>query len=192
MGGKGNRRREKNYRAAHGGHSRLPPPPVSSSLDAVPSKLRQIMAFANSSQPGSERRDRGGGGSIGVDKKCHSKDELDAKATAIKGKVNDGQLTQQHMDRGDEIVEDNTQKVSGSKEKETQKNKCRRDSGLSWAVKRSNLEKSSKLRQSWLQFLRHSRLLRMLHKRGFVCRLLRPTGIGKDGHQGQGFTSLHP
>lgn len=46
MGGKGIRRREKNYRAAHGGSSRLPPPPDPSSVDAVPSKLRKIMSLA--------------------------------------------------------------------------------------------------------------------------------------------------
>ncbi|GAB4844398.1 hypothetical protein Ancab_037762 [Ancistrocladus abbreviatus] len=49
MGGKGKRRREKNYRAAHGGNSRLPPPPDPSSLEALPSKLRKIFAFTNSS-----------------------------------------------------------------------------------------------------------------------------------------------
>ncbi|WOG88536.1 hypothetical protein DCAR_0207771 [Daucus carota subsp. sativus] len=46
MGGKGRKRREKNYRAAHGEKNRrLPPPPVSSSLEALPSKLRQILKF---------------------------------------------------------------------------------------------------------------------------------------------------
>ncbi|KAK1376276.1 H/ACA ribonucleoprotein complex [Heracleum sosnowskyi] len=48
MGGKGRKRREKNYRAAHGEKNRrLPPPPVSSSLDALPSKLRQILKFTH-------------------------------------------------------------------------------------------------------------------------------------------------
>ncbi|KOM37712.1 hypothetical protein LR48_Vigan03g109400 [Vigna angularis] len=46
MGAKGKRRREKNYRAAHGGYSGLPPPPKPSQLDALPSKLRQIMSFS--------------------------------------------------------------------------------------------------------------------------------------------------
>lgn len=43
MGGKGQRRREKNYRAAHGGETRLPPPPILKELDAIPFKLRKIM-----------------------------------------------------------------------------------------------------------------------------------------------------
>ncbi|KAL1540126.1 coiled-coil domain-containing protein 137-like protein [Salvia divinorum] len=56
MGGKAIRRREKNYRAAHdGGNStRLPPPPVSSSIDALPSKLRKLMSFAANSAEGTK------------------------------------------------------------------------------------------------------------------------------------------
>ncbi|PKU81641.1 uncharacterized protein LOC110114765 [Dendrobium catenatum] len=49
MGGKGRRRREKNYLAAHGGDKRLPPPPTAKELEALPSKLRKIMEFKNSS-----------------------------------------------------------------------------------------------------------------------------------------------
>jgi hypothetical protein len=45
MAGKGRKRREKNYRAAHGGSTALPPPPKSSQLDALPFKLRQIISF---------------------------------------------------------------------------------------------------------------------------------------------------
>ncbi|KAG1360545.1 coiled-coil domain-containing protein [Cocos nucifera] len=57
MGGKGQRRREKNYRAAHGGDNRLPPPPKLKELEALPSKLRKIMEFKNpsSTTPGSLR-----------------------------------------------------------------------------------------------------------------------------------------
>ncbi|XP_058739862.1 uncharacterized protein LOC131612065 [Vicia villosa] len=46
MGGKGRKRREKNYKAAHGGATALPPPPKSSQLDALPFKLRQIISFS--------------------------------------------------------------------------------------------------------------------------------------------------
>ncbi|KAK9103506.1 hypothetical protein Sjap_020760 [Stephania japonica] len=47
MGGKGQKRREKNYRAAHGGDhtTRLPPPPKPTDVDALPSKLRRIIDF---------------------------------------------------------------------------------------------------------------------------------------------------
>jgi hypothetical protein len=47
MTGKGVRRREKNYRAAHGGDARLPPPPKQRELDALPSKLRRLIAIQN-------------------------------------------------------------------------------------------------------------------------------------------------
>ncbi|PQM39841.1 nucleolar protein 58 [Prunus yedoensis var. nudiflora] len=51
MGGKGRRRREKNYNAAHGGYTRLPPPPDYSQADALPSKLRKLLAFTKSHDP---------------------------------------------------------------------------------------------------------------------------------------------
>ena len=50
MGAKGKKRREKNYRDAHGGYTGLPPPPDPSKLDALPSKLRQIISFTQSQQ----------------------------------------------------------------------------------------------------------------------------------------------
>nr|XP_048334966.1 coiled-coil domain-containing protein 137 isoform X1 [Ziziphus jujuba var. spinosa] len=50
MGGKGRRRREKNYRAAHGGYTRLPPAPDPSKVDALPSKLRKLMSLTSQSQ----------------------------------------------------------------------------------------------------------------------------------------------
>ncbi|XP_076929970.1 uncharacterized protein LOC143594589, partial [Bidens hawaiensis] len=49
MGGKGKKRREKNYKEAHGvGKNRLPPPPVRSSLDVIPAKLRKLMSYTSS------------------------------------------------------------------------------------------------------------------------------------------------
>ncbi|KAF5952939.1 hypothetical protein HYC85_010883 [Camellia sinensis] len=128
MVGKGKRRREKNYRAAHGGHSLLPPPPHPSSLDALPSKLRHLMSFTNSSQLGSaktsvsnEQRTGGGVGS-GNNKKLHSKDKLDSKSTGIRGEDNDGSsVTLQHMDHDDEIFQNSTQE----KRRKTEKKEAR-------------------------------------------------------------------
>ncbi|KAF6139266.1 hypothetical protein GIB67_021476 [Kingdonia uniflora] len=86
MGGKGQRRREKNFNAAHGGYSRLPPPPKSDEVDVLPSKLRRLLEFTNSSSlnnnkastttPTDKRKNnnRTGGG----DKKLNQKDELGA------------------------------------------------------------------------------------------------------------------
>ena len=47
MPGKGQRRREKNFRAAHGGVPGLPPPPKQRELEAIPTKLRRLIAFQN-------------------------------------------------------------------------------------------------------------------------------------------------
>jgi len=61
MGGKGQRRREKNFLAAHGGASRLPPPPNLKELDALPSKLRKIMQLKNQGSlqnPANKKRKR--------------------------------------------------------------------------------------------------------------------------------------
>lgn len=125
MVGKGKRRREKNYRAAHGGHSLLPPPPHPSSLDALPSKLRHLMSFTNSSQLGSAKtsasnEQRTGGGVGSGNKKLHSKDKLDSKSTGIRGEDNDGSsVTLQHMDHDDEIFQNSTPE----KRKRTKKRK---------------------------------------------------------------------
>ncbi|KAF3332330.1 coiled-coil domain-containing protein 137 [Carex littledalei] len=61
MGGKGRRRREKNYVASHGGEARLPPPPKVRELEALPSKLRLLMKFKNASSdkiPDGQERER--------------------------------------------------------------------------------------------------------------------------------------
>ncbi|GMN43029.1 hypothetical protein TIFTF001_012229 [Ficus carica] len=59
MGGKGRKRREKNYKAAHGGgYTRLPPPPDPSQVDALPSKLRKLISFTSSLSQGSEKESK--------------------------------------------------------------------------------------------------------------------------------------
>ncbi|CAN6480325.1 unnamed protein product [Victoria cruziana] len=74
MGGKGKRRREKNYRAAHGGDTRLPPPPTVSQIDALPSKLKKLMQLRrahDNPQNGFRKKDD--------PKRDTMKDEPDAK-----------------------------------------------------------------------------------------------------------------
>ncbi|KAL6972968.1 hypothetical protein U1Q18_027143 [Sarracenia purpurea var. burkii] len=122
MGAKGRKRREKNYIAAHGGHNRLPPPPDPSSLDDVPSKLRQIMALTNPSLSGSAassnelRNGRGGSGNHG-DKKLHSKVKSDSRPT---GEGNDEHsVTAQHKAQDDQNLQNSTQE----KRKKTKKRK---------------------------------------------------------------------
>ncbi|XP_048541789.1 uncharacterized protein LOC125520806 isoform X2 [Triticum urartu] len=89
MTGKGVRRREKNYRAAHGGDARLPPPPKQRELEALPSKLRRLIAIqkkqADASSaggaPGKHGADATGKGKAGKDKKT-KKQALEAAADA--------------------------------------------------------------------------------------------------------------
>ncbi|XP_059459248.1 uncharacterized protein LOC132188734 isoform X1 [Corylus avellana] len=115
MGGKGRRRREKNYKAAHGGYSRLPPPPKSSQVDALPSKLRKLISFTSalSSKPhGSAAKDDAG------DKKPRPKDGLDSGASGIKGGGNDEHLrTPQYVDDSDDIVQSSTNEKRKRKRK---------------------------------------------------------------------------
>ncbi|XP_058104704.1 uncharacterized protein LOC131248440 [Magnolia sinica] len=78
MGGKGQRRREKNYKAAHGDNSRLPPPPKPSDLDALPSKLRRIIDFKTPAPIGSlkfstDTKHKRRNGDVAGDQKVNSK-----------------------------------------------------------------------------------------------------------------------
>lgn len=95
MGGKGKKRREKNYRAAHGGTTRLPPPPTSSSIDAVPSKLRQIMAFSGDGKASSNNADKkkGDGAGSANGKRLHSEDQVQAKNAGYKKKDDKSNLS---------------------------------------------------------------------------------------------------
>ncbi|XP_009608312.1 protein PXR1 isoform X1 [Nicotiana tomentosiformis] len=99
MGGKGKKRREKNYRAAHGGTTRLPPPPTPSSLDALPSKLRQIMAFsgtqysAGKASSNNADRKKGDGGGSANGKRLHSEDRDQAKNAGNKRKDDESNLS---------------------------------------------------------------------------------------------------
>ncbi|URE15502.1 hypothetical protein MUK42_11103 [Musa troglodytarum] len=92
MGGKGQRRREKNYRSAHGGDTRLPPPPSVKEMEAIPSKLRKIMELKNlnssSAKPGPAPTPKGAGkdkrkeGSAG-EKKVNTKEEPSSEFSSV-------------------------------------------------------------------------------------------------------------
>ncbi|KAK4383651.1 hypothetical protein Sango_2756500 [Sesamum angolense] len=133
MGGKGIRRREKNYRAAHGGSSRLPPPPDPSSVDAVPSKLRKIMSLAGvpcspvlSSSHSWNRAKRqpinGPKKSTGnaVDKGIHSGEGTDSMTTGTKRKRTDQSLMAQPMENNSDVPQNN---ILEKKKKKKRKNK---------------------------------------------------------------------
>ncbi|KAI6706674.1 hypothetical protein NL676_009636 [Syzygium grande] len=119
MVGKGRRRREKNYRAAHGGRTALPPPPDPSQLDALPSKLRRLISFASSPPPPPQgaAKDSNAGKTCkrsesGDDEKHSWKGGLDSKATASEVGGGDERLTMPWNDN-DEI----SRKSAGKKRK---------------------------------------------------------------------------
>ncbi|KAI3449146.1 hypothetical protein Pfo_005811 [Paulownia fortunei] len=102
MAGKGRRRREKNYKSAHGGgNSRLPPPPDPSSVDALPSKLRKIMSFAGAARQPNNHAKRNAGN--GVDRGIHLGEGTDSITTGMKRKRNGQSLMAQHTEHRDEV-----------------------------------------------------------------------------------------
>ncbi|XP_061339661.1 PWWP domain-containing protein 3 isoform X2 [Gastrolobium bilobum] len=120
MGAKGKRRREKNYRAAHGDYSVLPPPPDPSQLDALPSKLRKIMSFTQHHN-----------GASGLSQCMHKKKKNDdGHAQNDKGDVGTADVKQgdtsrqlkapQHTDSGDEQL---MQSSANDKKKKKRKRK---------------------------------------------------------------------
>ncbi|XP_059318159.1 uncharacterized protein LOC132068552 [Lycium ferocissimum] len=113
MGGKGKKRREKNYRAAHGGPTRLPPPPTPSSIDAVPSKLRQLMAFSGDGKGSHDNAERkkGDGGDSANGKRIHSEDRVQAKNAGNRSKDDKNSLS------GVEVAELNAHQKRNKKRK---------------------------------------------------------------------------
>ncbi|CAA2992945.1 Hypothetical predicted protein [Olea europaea subsp. europaea] len=124
MGGKGIRRREKNYRAAHGGSSRLPPPPVPSSLDALPSKLRKIMSLTGAGKQSLDgvRSERGNGGG-GGDKKHRPVDGGDSKTIGVKRERNDQDLIEQ--EHGDSVLQSSIHEKKKKRRKSKKANDLR-------------------------------------------------------------------
>ncbi|KAK4578510.1 hypothetical protein RGQ29_028560 [Quercus rubra] len=123
MGGKGQRRREKNYAAAHGGHSRLPPPPVLSQIDAVPSKLRKLMSLTSSLSP---KPQESAAKDAQANKKPRPKDRADSRTSAMDDGGNDEHLkTSEDTDGGDDIVQNSISEKKKKKRKRKQVNDLR-------------------------------------------------------------------
>ncbi|KAE8699732.1 histone deacetylase complex subunit SAP18-like [Hibiscus syriacus] len=114
MGGKGRRRREKNYRAAHGGPARLPPPPDPSQVEAIPSKLRQIMSFTTDSLHGEHKEAEGDAGK----KKKQAVNGIKLKANEIKDGSNDKNLKKS---RDSDREEDTMRSEKGGKKNKKRK-----------------------------------------------------------------------
>ncbi|KAK3194969.1 hypothetical protein Dsin_026279 [Dipteronia sinensis] len=144
MGGKGRKRREKNYRAAHGGPTRLPPPPKPSQIDALPSKLRQLIAFTSNLQ---------GSTDIQLEKKRNIIRGADGdstlhklnKTTRIKDGGDDGRMIMpQNVDNGDETVEDSENGKKKKKRKRKEINDLRFEAVLENSATRSKRKERKK------------------------------------------------
>ncbi|KGN46231.1 uncharacterized protein LOC101205981 [Cucumis sativus] len=146
MGGKGMRRRERNYRAAHGGYDRLPPPPDTSQPDTLPSKLRKLMSFTSSrsqepekvSEDIQRKRKRE---AVNTDKKSNQKDASGSKANG-----GNSQMPQRMGSDDDNNVH------SKSSEKKNKKRKRKQVTDLRFE---DSLEESSrrlKKRERWKKY----------------------------------------
>ncbi|KAI3850620.1 hypothetical protein MKW92_016945 [Papaver armeniacum] len=125
MGGKGVRRREKNYNKAHGEkYKRLPPPPKSNDIDAMPSKLRKLMEFTS---PKPNTKDIPHSESnlstlsffiLLLQSKPNLKDEIDSKPARFSEDGDDENIvTPKQEDSGDEGVDKDDKKNKKRKRK---------------------------------------------------------------------------
>ncbi|KAL5572004.1 hypothetical protein UlMin_021601 [Ulmus minor] len=161
MGGKGRRRREKNYLAAHGGYTRLPPPPDSSQLDVLPFKLRQLISLTKSQDAAKDSKvvqSKKRKGDVAADLKSCSKDEAISKTDEIKGGSNDYEhlVTPQHADNPDDIKND-------SKEKKKKKRKRKQVDDLRFEMEKSEGKGSSKKKERKKKYFE---ALKNKHKKG--------------------------
>lgn len=104
MGGKGQRRREKNYAAAHGvGRSRLPPPPDPTAVDSLPSKLRKLLAFTSSS-PHTSHHTRTKSVFAADEKKLFPKNDINPTITKVEeGDADKNFMADEHIGNSNEI-----------------------------------------------------------------------------------------
>ncbi|XP_073145312.1 uncharacterized protein [Henckelia pumila] len=145
MGGKGQRRREKNYRAAHGGSTRLPPPPDPSSLDVLPSKLRKLLSFSGTpKKPLNAMKINARGG---VEKRILSGEECDSRTRGTKRVRSEPNLVAEHTEHGDQVL----QHSSHEKKKKKRKRQGVKDlrfegpAGLGLAVSKRKERKKQRL-----------------------------------------------
>ncbi|XP_073145311.1 uncharacterized protein [Henckelia pumila] len=158
MGGKGQRRREKNYRAAHGGSTRLPPPPDPSSLDVLPSKLRKLLSFSGTPKKplnAMKINARGGVEKISASlshhliqqRSPHYGEECDSRTRGTKRVRSEPNLVAEHTEHGDQVL----QHSSHEKKKKKRKRQGVKDlrfegpAGLGLAVSKRKERKKQRL-----------------------------------------------
>ncbi|EPS66531.1 hypothetical protein M569_08247 [Genlisea aurea] len=113
MGGKGRRRREKNYKAAHGDWAnRLPPPPDPNYVDAIPAKLRRIMSISGAGKSPHIMHPVKTSDTNGI----HSEEGTNHPTSGTKRKRND-QLLEQRGNTGNGIQSDIHEKETKSRKR---------------------------------------------------------------------------
>ncbi|KAK7257132.1 hypothetical protein RIF29_30875 [Crotalaria pallida] len=142
MGAKGKKRREKNYRAAHGGYTALPPPPDPSKLDALPSKLRQIISFTHSQHHHNNNNNSNGAAADGgLSKDLNKKKERD-DAQIDKGEVRTADVKQ-----GGELVVPQHNDSANEKKKKKRKRKEVKDLRFAMEVDKTSSQLKRKERK---------------------------------------------
>uniref|UniRef100_A0A803QS12 Uncharacterized protein n=1 Tax=Cannabis sativa TaxID=3483 RepID=A0A803QS12_CANSA len=145
MGGRGRKRREKNYLAAHGGnYSRLPPPPNPSQLDALPSKLRTLISLTSPQPEGSTRDSKSAhkkrkNGDEASESNTGNKDDVSLKTTGFKD-VNSS------SDHDDTVM-------SSANEKKKKKRKRKAVEDLRFVAEMEKSSNSSKRREHKKKYL---------------------------------------
>ncbi|CAN7063424.1 unnamed protein product [Brassica rapa subsp. trilocularis] len=111
MGGKGKKRREKNYLASHGGPARLPPPPDRSKQDALPSKLRVLMNYTSPPPPQDstkqlvEKKEKKAKAGVDAAKKVKPGSEAKSEAKAVEESKSEGNTASPDQENdGEDIV----------------------------------------------------------------------------------------
>ncbi|ESQ39186.1 hypothetical protein EUTSA_v10001611mg [Eutrema salsugineum] len=151
MGGKGKKRREKNYLAAHGGPARLPPPPDRSKQDALPSKLRVLMNYTSPSPHGStkqalEKKEKNTKAGVNASKKVKPGSEIKSEAKMVEERKSEGYTTSsdQENDDGDDIMLKKGDEKKKNKRKRNQINDLRFEKELAELDGRSKRKERKK------------------------------------------------
>ncbi|KAK9758031.1 hypothetical protein RND81_01G201800 [Saponaria officinalis] len=145
MGGKGQKRRAKNYLNSHGGDKRLPPPPNTASIDALPSKLRKLMSFTSS---------------LGNEVNAESAAQLNGKNrnAANKKSQSDAQDESKSMDINAKMDKMSAMLESEEKKKKKKKKRTRKEvNDLRFEAEMEKLGVISKRKQRKKEFLKNKK-----------------------------------
>ncbi|KAL1223622.1 hypothetical protein V5N11_019356 [Cardamine amara subsp. amara] len=147
MGGKGKKRREKNYLASHGGPARLPPPPDRSKQDALPSKLRILMNYTSpspldSTKQSVEKKEKKTKAGVDATKNVKAESEIKSEAKVVEeNKAEDYTTSSDQENDGDDIM------VNKGDEKKKKKRKRNQMTDLRFENQLAELDGRSKRKE---------------------------------------------